>query len=239
MQLSSTGYGQQTRRRVVAAALLLLFCTACSFFAKDQREEQERQAQFTAHAAAGEAALGQRNFAVALSAFADAHRLAPQEPLVAYRLGYVHEYFGHYPEAAQAYREGLKAEAIPPELKRDLAFRLALLEAFHLGGAKRLPELLAQLPPDSPQAADILAVLALLEGDGHEALAALNRARSGPISQELAAILLYHAARAYHLIGDHDRVLPTLYNAVNQSNYTPVSREIDAFRDEIQHRPRP
>lgn len=223
------------RWRLLVTAALLLLLAACSW---SSSAKQERQAQLQQHLAAGEAAWQARDYAAARDAYGAAHLLAPADAPLAFRLGLAHEYLAGYAEAADLYRAALKGEDLPAELRHDLAYRLALLEAFRLDGAAQVPALLATLPPASPYAADLRAVLALLAGDGRKALVALNEARTLPLSSELSSIILYHAARAYYLTGDGDLARQSLYEAINRAGYAPISRDIGEFRDFLQKQPR-
>ena len=222
------------RWRLFVTAALLLFLCACSLASS---AEKERLLQL--HISTGDAAWQVRDYATARSAYLQAHRLAPAAAPLAFRLGYVHEELGNYPEAAGVYREALKVAGIPAALQYDLTYRLALLEAFRLHGEAQLPGLLATLPPESAYAADLQAVLALLAEDGRKALAALNQARHLPLTQELSSTILYHAARAYALSGEVDRALQSLYEAINRAEYAPISRDISEFRELLLSHPRP
>lgn len=229
-------YQSDLRRwwRLPVTAALLLLLTACSWSPQAKRERHEQLQQ---HVAAGEAAWQGRDYVTARSAYAAARLLAPADAALAFRLATIHEHLGNYAEAAVLYRAGLKGKDLPAELRHDLAYRLALLEAFRLDGAGQVPALLATLPPTSPYAADLQAVLALLAGDGRKALAALNQARTLPLSQEMSSIILYHAARAYYLSDEVDRALQSLYEAINRAGYAPVSRDIGEFRDFLLKKP--
>jgi tetratricopeptide (TPR) repeat protein len=223
------------RWRLLVTAVLLLLLTACSW---SSLAKQERQAQLQQHLAAGEAAWQGRDYAAARNAYGAAHLLAPADAALAFRLGTIHEHLGNYAEAAYLYRTALQEKQLPDELRHELTYRLALLEAFRLDGGAQLPALLVTLPPASPYAADLQAVLALLAGDGRKALAALNEACTLPLSQELASIILYHAARAYYLTGEGDRALQSLFEAINRAGYAPISRDISEFREFLIKQPR-
>lgn len=223
------------RWRLLVTAVLLLLLTACSW---SSSAKQERQAQLQQHLAAGEAAWQGRDYASARDAYGAAHLLAPADAALAFRLGVIHEHLGNYAEAADLYRTALQGKKLPDELRHEMTYRLALLEAFRLDGAAQLPALLVTLPPASPYAADLQAVLALLAGDGRKALAALNEARTLPLSQELSSIILYHAARAYYLTGEDDRALQSLFEAINRAGYAPISRDISEFREFLIKQPR-
>lgn len=223
------------RWRLFVTAALLLLLVACSLLPQAKRE---RLAQLQQHVAAGEAAWQVRDYATAREAYGAAHLLAPADAPLAFRLGTIHEHLGSYAEAADLYRAALQGKDLPAGLQHDLTYRLALLEAFRLHGEAQVPALLATLPPTSPYAADLRAVQALLAGDGRKALAALNQARTLPLSQELSSIILYHAARAYYLTGEIDRALQSLYEAINRAGYAPVSRDIGEFRDFLLKQPR-
>lgn len=223
------------RWRFLVTAVLLLLLTACSL---SSPAKQERLAQLPQHLAAGEAAWQGRDYETARSAYDAARLLAPADAPLAFRLGMVNEHLGNFAAAGDLYRAALQGKKLPAELQHELTYRLALLEAFRLHGAAQVPALLATLPPTSPYAADLQAVLALLAGDGRKALAALNEARTLPLSQELSSIILYHAARAYYLSGDVDRAMQNLYEAVNRAGYAPISRDISEFRDFLQKQPR-
>lgn len=223
------------RWRFLVTAALLLLLAACSLMPEARRE---RRAQLQQHMTTGDAAWQARDYAGARSAYDAARLLAPADAALAFRLGMVHEHLGSYAEAAAVYRTALQRKILPVELQHELTYRLALLEAFRLNRAEQVRALLATLPSTSPYAADLQAVLALLAGDGRQALAALNEARSLPLSQELSSIILYHAARAYYLIGEFDRALQSLYEAINRAGYAPISRDISEFRDFLQKQPR-
>ena len=223
------------RWRLLVIAALLLLLGACSW---SSAAKQERLAQLQQHLATGEAAWKVRDYAAARNAYGEARLLAPTDAALALRLATVYEHLGNYAEAADGYRSALKKKDLPAELRHELIYRLALLEAFRLDGAEQLPTLLASLPPTSAYAADLQAVLALLAGDGRQALVALNQARTLPLSQELSSIILYHAARAYLLSGEVDRALQSLYEAINRAGYAPISRDISEFREFLIKQPR-
>lgn len=224
------------RWRLFATAGLLLLLAGCSL---SFQSKEERLKALQQHLAAGDAAWQGRNYAGAGEAYEAARLLAPADAALSLRLGVVYEFLGSYDTAAAVYRKALKAKGLPAQSQNDIIFRLALLEAFRLDGKGELPALLAALPPTSPYAADLQAVLALLAGDGRKALAELNLARSLPLTQEMSSIVLYHAARAYYLIGDVDRAMQNLYEAINRAGYTPISKDISEFRDFIRTQPRP
>lgn len=222
-------------RILVTAVLFFSFC-ACSL---STRGEKERLAQLQLQTGAGETAWQARDYTAARTAYRQAQLLAPGDGRLAFRLGYIEEVLGNYSDAADIYRAALKSDGLPAELQYDLTYRLALLEAFRLHGEAQLPRLLATLPPVSAYAADLQAVVALLAGDGRKALAALNEARTFPLPQELSSIVLYHAARAYHLAGENDRALQSLYDAINRAGYSPISKDIAEFREQLIALPSP
>ena len=224
------------RWRLHVTAALFLFLTACSF---SSVAKEERSAQLQQHLAAGDAAWQGRDYTAASKAYGAARRLVTVDAPLDFRLGMVQEHLGNYAAAADFYRTALKGKKLPDELRHDLTYRLALLEAFRLQGAAQVPVLLATLPPTSPYAADLQAVLALLAGDGRKALAALNTARALPLNHELSSIILYHAARAYYLTGEVDRALQSLFDAINLAGYAPVAKDISEFREFLIKQPRP
>lgn len=224
------------RWRFLVTAVLVLFLSACSLLPQARRE---RLVQLQQHVASGEAAWRVRDFPAARNAYSAAHLLAPEDAVLTLRLGLIHEHLGTYAEAADFYRAALKERDIPAALQHELTYRLALLEAFRLDGGGEIPTLISTLPPTSPYAADLQAVQALLAGDGRKALAALNQARTLPLSKEMSSIILYHAARAYHLTGDVDRAIQSLFAAINSAGYAPVSKDISEFRDFLLKQPRP
>lgn len=223
------------RWRFLVTAALLLFLSACSL---PSTVEKERLAQVQLYIADGESASQSRNYVSARSAYAQALYLSPADGLLAFRLGYIDEKLGNYADAAGVYREALKITTISAELQHDLTYRLALLEAFRLHGEDQIPILLKTLPPASAYAADLDAVLALLAKDGRKALTALNQARTFPLTPEMSSIILYHAARAYYLTGEVDRALQNLYEAINRADNSPISRDIEEFREFLLSRPR-
>jgi tetratricopeptide (TPR) repeat protein len=216
------------RWRLLVTAVLLLLLTACSLLPQAKRE---RLAQLQQHLAAGDAAWQRRDYTTAGNAYSAARLLVPADAILDFRLGMVQEHLGNYAAAADFYRTALKGKKLSDELRHDLTYRLALLEAFRLQGAEQVPVLLASLPPTSPYAADLQAVLALLAGDGRKALAALNTARILPLNQEMSSIILYHAARAYYLTGEVDLALKSLFDAINLAGYAPVAKDISEFRE--------
>jgi tetratricopeptide (TPR) repeat protein len=223
------------RWRLLVTAVLFLLLTACAW---SSSAKEARQAQLQQHLAAGESAWQVRDYVAARSAYGAARLLAPADAALAFRLGMIHEHLGSYAEAADLYRAALHGQDLPAALRHEVTYRLALLEGFRLHGAGQVAALLATLPPTSPYAADLQAVLALLAGDGRKALAALNEARKLPLSQELSSIVLYHAARAYYLAGEVDRALQSLYEAINRAGYSSVSRDISEFREFLITQPR-
>lgn len=223
------------RWRLLVTAVFFLFLGACSYL---QQRADEQRALLQGIVSEGESAWQARDYVSAHSAYARALQLAPDDAQLSFRFGYVSEMIGNYSDAAGAYRAALKIKEIPASLHDDLTFRLALLEAFHLNNEKQVPLLLAKLPAESAYAADLQAVLALLAGDGRNALLALNQARSFPLTQELSSIILYHAARAYFLAGDSDRAIQNLYEAINRAGSSPITKDIEGFRDFLRSRPR-
>lgn len=225
------------RWRFLATAVLFLLMSACSFSPSQSKVEQSAALQ--AALAAGNAAWQVRDYATAQTAYAEAHRLAPADAALAFRLGYVFEQLGKDAAAASIYRSALQDPLLPGPLQQDFTYRLALLEAFRLHGEEKLPSLLATLPSSSPYSADLRAVQAILVGDGRQALLELNQARTAPLTAELSSIILYHAARAYHLTGETDRAMQSLYEAINLSEYAPVTKDITEFRELLLRTPRP
>jgi len=223
------------RWRLLVTAALLLLLAACSFF---PAAKEERRAQLQQHLAAGDAAWQGRDYTTAGNAYGAARLLVAVDASLDFRLGMIQEHLGNYAAAADFYRTGLKGKNLADELRYDLAYRLALLEAFRLQRSEQVPILLATLPPTSPYAADLQAVLALLAGDGRKALAELNVARALPLNPELSSIILYHAARAYYLTGEVDRALQSLFEAINLAAYTPVAKDISEFREFLIKQPR-
>lgn len=223
------------RWRLLVTAALLLFLAACSF---SSAAKEERSAQLQMHLAAGDAAWQGRDYTAAGNAYGAARLLVSTDAPLDFRLGMVQEHLGNYTAAADCYRTALKGKNFSDELRHDLTYRLALLEAFRLQGGEQVPILLASLPPTSAYAADLQAVLALLAGDGRKALAALNTARSLPLTQEMSSIILYHAARAYYLTGEVDRALRSLFDAINLAGYAPVAMDISEFREFLIKQPR-
>lgn len=223
------------RWRLLVTAALFLFLAACSF---SSAAKEERLAQLQQHLVAGDAAWQGRDYTAAGNAYGAARLLVPADAPLDFRLGMVQEHLGNYTAAADFYRTALKGKNLPDGLRHDLTYRLALLEAFRLQGAEQVPVLLATLPPTSPYAADLQAVLAILAGDGRKALAALNTARTFPLNQEMSSIILYHAARAYYLTGEVDRALQSLFDAINLAGYTPVAKDISEFREFLIKLPR-
>jgi tetratricopeptide (TPR) repeat protein len=223
------------RWRLLVTAVLLLSLAACSF---SSAAKEERLAQLQLHLAAGDAAWQGRDYTAAGNAYGAARLLFAADAPLDFRLGLVQEHLGNYAAAADFYRTALKGKDLAAELRHELTYRLALLEAFRLQGAEQVPLLLATLPPTSPYAADLQAVLALLARDGRKALAALNTARSFPLNQEMSSIILYHAARAYYLTGEVDRALQSLFEAINLAGYAPVAKDISEFREFLIKQPR-
>ncbi|MDZ4183597.1 MAG: tetratricopeptide repeat protein [Desulfuromonadales bacterium] len=223
------------RWRLLVTAALLLLLAACSF---SVTTKEEHSAQLQMHLAAGDLAWQGRDYTAAGNAYGAARLLVPADPALDFRLGMVQEHLGNYAVAADFYRTALKEKNFADELRHQLTYRLALLEAFRLQGGEQVPVLLSMLPPTSAYAADLQAVLALLAGDGRKALAALNTARSLPLTQEMSSIILYHAARAYYLTGEVDLALKSLFEAINLAGYAPVTKDISEFREFLIKQPR-
>lgn len=74
-----------------------------------------------------QAALAAGKTAEALSALEDAHRLAPDEPLYAYHLGYLQERLGYNAEALASLQSVLGHPSLDPELRELAATRAAAL----------------------------------------------------------------------------------------------------------------
>lgn len=186
----------------------------------------------------GEARLAKHDYRAAAIEYLGAWQLDAKKALYALRLGIAREHLQDYAEAAAAYRSGLKVVKNDPALQEELTHRMALLAALRLDQPREFQALLPTLPPESPRAADLRAVAALLAGDGRQALSELNTARRSPLDEELAAIVLYHAARAYHLLGNDANAFENLYQAINHTNYTPVAHDIEEFRNILEKRGR-
>lgn len=216
------------RWRFFAIAGLFLSLSACSL---SPRAQQERLARLQQNLAAGEAAWQVRDYLSARDAYVAASLLSPDDISLVLRLGMIHEHLGRYAEAGEIYRTALKHKNSAVEARHEITFRLALLDAFRLDRGGELTAHLSTLPADSPYAADLRAVQFLLDGDGRKALMELNQARTLPVSEELSAIILYHASRAYNLAGDGDRSLQSLYEAINHAGHSPLSRDIGEYRE--------
>lgn len=182
----------------------------------------------------GAALFAQQNYPAAAVQFHGAFQIDARQARYAAQLGLAREHLQQYGEAAEAYRAGLKVVGPDEELRQELVYRLALLEAFRLGHPQVTRELLAGLPAESSYAADLRAVLLLISGDGRGALRELNIARAANLSAEQAAIILYHAARAYHLSGDDRQAMAMLFESINTAGYAPITKDIEEFKDLLQ-----
>lgn len=217
------------RARLAAAVVLFAFLCACL----PQRPDPEtlRRVESLQTTAAGH--FSRRSYAAAADTYAELWSLQPQTGQIVLDYALSREHLQEYGAAADLYRTFLADPAQPEALRRRAAYRLALLEDSHLNRPDAVILLLALLPEETPEAADLRAVIALQQNDPRRALQELNRARSKPLTDEMASIILYHAARAYHLAGETDRVRPTLYEAINHASFAPIAKEIEMFRDSL------
>lgn len=156
----------------------------------------------------------------------------PLNPRTYLRLGNLLELAMDPPRAAAAYRRGIAHAQGTSELA-ELAYRCGLLAALKLDDRKLARELLSSLPQNDPRREDLAAALAIAEGDGRTALAHLNQARNHPVTAEQGALLSYHAARAYQLLGDIDHARTALYSAVNLAGRTAIVKDIEQLRNQL------
>jgi tetratricopeptide (TPR) repeat protein len=214
--------------------LCLLLPAGCALFAGAPPGTAEE------HRSRAEGLVSSRDYAGAADELAHALRLAPRDGELYLRAGEVLEAADRSQEAADIYDRGRRALPADEPLQAELAWRLALLQALRLDRPQRAEELLPALPAASAARADLEGVLALAEGKPREALILFSSALQRGPQKQTAAAILYHAALAYHRLGDEKNTFGSLYQAINLAEHLGLTRDIEAFfRALSQARPAP
>lgn len=132
-------------------------------------------------------------------------------------------------EAAATYDKGRRVLRDQPSLHQELTYRLGLLAAGRLDDGPGLQKLLTELPVASIPRRDLEGLLALRQGEARQALVIFNDALQMKPGKGMAARILYHAALAYHRLGDDKNTFGSLYRAVNLAEDVGLLREIELF----------
>ncbi len=136
-------------------------------------------------------------------------------------------------DAAAAYRRGLSAAGDESPEKIALAHRLGLLELLEFDDVDEAKALAASLSKSSLERIDLSGTVALAENRPVAALKIFSRAPTTTSRPGMAAWVRYHAARAYHRLGDKDNTHSALYVAVNHAESIVLRQQIEAFWKEI------
>lgn len=131
--------------------------------------------------------------------------------------------------ARRNYQAGLKKISADDPRRPELVHRLALLLTLKLDAAGEARSLLLQLPMDSPRRDDLLGVLTSIEGNQRDALRHFNAALVQNPDEDLTATILYHAALAYHRLGDEKNTSGSLYHAINDTRHLGIAWDIENF----------
>lgn len=157
---------------------------------------------------------------------------APTDGALALRQAELLERAGDPRGARKVYRRGLKKVSEESQ-RQTLAWRLGLLLSLQLDAPAKARPLLEQISPEDPLRADLLGALALQEGDPRQALAYFNRALAAQPDDQVAATILYHAALAYHQVGDEKNTFGSLFHAINRAEHLGVIGDIERLWDAL------
>lgn len=180
-----------------------------------------------------------RDFSGAAESLARAIEADPEATPLYLRRGEFLEGLGRWEEARQVYKSGLKKSRRPAPLEKELAWRLALLEALHLNEPGRAGKLLRQLGADGPLREDLQGVLAFKAGDLRKAIGHFDAALKLQPAQELTAAIYYHASRTYLALGDSRNTYTALFHAVNNASHRGTIREIETLWEILNASPEP
>jgi tetratricopeptide (TPR) repeat protein len=208
--------------------LLVLFLSACTGLRQPnvpQTAEEHRQR--------AEELIFSKNYSAAAEELALAIRKSPRQGDIYLRHGEVLAALGESREAGNTYIKGLRAVSKDSPHRRELTYRLALLYATDLNAPKKAQKLLDELPAGSIAFYDLTAVIATGRGNAREALALLNKALRQKPTKNMAAQILFHAAKAYQLLDDKGNVSKSLFQAINLAENLALTQDIEAFWKEL------
>jgi len=174
-----------------------------------------------------------RNFPAAAAEMELALQHEPENGEFHLRLGELLEAAGEERKALAVYDKARATLSRADSRQQELTYRTALLEIGKFNNAARGRELLAEVPAGSIPRLDLEGLLALGEGDARQALLLFNQALQLGPDKGMAAYLLYHAALAYHHLGDKQNTFLALFRAVNYAENEGLMRDIEAFFREL------
>ncbi len=208
-----------SRIALLPAFFLLFFLFGCASVPGDPYSTDEHWQQ-------AEGRIAVRDLPGAISELELAIRKAPHDPELYLRQGELLEATGEIERARRTYLEARTVD-VPPQPKRELSYRLSLLEALKFHQLQEAEKLLADLPAGSVEHYDLRGVLALLADEPRQALLYFNQAlKQGP-ARDKAANILYHASLAYRKLGDVNNAYTNLYKAVNLAENEGLLKDIE------------
>jgi len=217
----ATKWVAASRIALLPTLLLLFFLFGCVPAPRDPFSAGE-------HRQKAEGLIRARDLPAAIAELELAIGKAPHDPELYLRQGELLEATGEVERARQTYQEA-SAIDVPPQPKRELSYRLSLLEALKFHQLPEAEKLLADLPAGSVEHYDLQGVLALLANEPRKALLHFNQAlKQGP-ARDKAAYILYHASLAYDQLGDTENTYSALYKAVNLAENEGLRKDIERY----------
>lgn len=181
------------------------------------------------HRNRAEELIYRKDYPGASSELAQAIRRSPQDGYLYLRHAEIQEVLGKNREARATYAKGRRALAEDAPHHPELTYRQALLVAAKLNDPQQALSLRDELAEGSIRRLDVEATIAVGEGHGRQALLLLNEALRQQPTTDTAARILYHAARAYQLLGDQKNANGALYQAINLTKDLALTKDIEGL----------
>jgi tetratricopeptide (TPR) repeat protein len=214
------------RSRSFLLLLCLLQLWGCSALLPDPLSVEQ-------HLARAEALQAKRDYLAAAGSLARAIRKKPYDGGLYLRHGELLEAAQKPERAEKTYRKGLETVSVDAITRPELNYRLLQLLALKLEKPEQAAALLPTLPADSVRQIDARGCLAFGRTRYQEALRFFNQALELSTEQDLQARIFYHAALAYHRLGDEDHAMLALFNGINQAQSLGVSKDIEYFFNDL------
>lgn len=218
-------------RPTAALALLCCLLSGCSLLVTADPEAARE------HRNRAEELIYAEDYAGGAAELHHALRKAPRDGALYLRLTEIQERLGADRDAAATCAKGRRRLAEEDPKRLELAYRQALLSALKLGEGETAMKLRERLPKGSIRQLDVDAALALTGGRGRDALLLLNRALAQRPTTGTAARILYHAARAYQILGDPENANGALYRAINLTDDLALTEDIDTLWKALKESP--
>ena len=213
----------------IPALLLILFLSplwGCGALLPDPLSVEQ-------HLTRAETLQAKRDYTAAADSLANAIRQRPTDASLYLRHGELLEAAQNPERAEKTYRKGLETVPVDAITRPELNYRLLQLLALKLEKPEQAAALLPTLPADSVRQIDARGCLAFGRGRHQDALRLFEQARERSTDQDLTARIFYHAALAYHRLGDDDHAMLALFNGINLALSLGVSKDIEYFFNDL------